>query len=134
MGPTEERGAALWVGYDLDGVDDDLMHLGLLKADDETAARHGVTTFMKTDLGDTREMTIEEIKTAAAELAMALRAAGPEPISAPLRKRLIAVRAALFQRGVFDPVLVRFDTASAPRASNDEIAAELAKIAESLGG
>ena len=41
-------------------------------------------------------MTIEEIKTAAAELAMTLQAAGPEPISAPLRKRLIAVRAALF--------------------------------------
>ena len=79
-------------------------------------------------------MTIEEIKTAAAELAMALQAAGPELISAPLRKRLIAVRAALFQRGVFDPVLVRFDTASAPRASNSEIAAELTKLAESLGG
>jgi hypothetical protein len=50
MGPTEERGAALWVGYDLDGVDDDLTHLGLLKVDDDTAARHGVSTFMKTDL------------------------------------------------------------------------------------
>ena len=50
MGPTEERGAALWVGYDLDGVDDDLAHLGLLKADDDTAARPGVSTFMKTDL------------------------------------------------------------------------------------
>jgi len=50
MGPTEERGAALWVGYDLDGVDDDLAHLGLLKADDDTAARHGVSTFMKTNL------------------------------------------------------------------------------------
>ena len=36
--------------------------------------------------------------------------------------------------GVFDPVLVRFDTASAPRASNSEIAEELAKLAESLGG
>jgi hypothetical protein len=50
MGPTEERGAALWVGYDLDGVDDDLTHLGLEKVDDETAARHGVTAFVKTDL------------------------------------------------------------------------------------
>ncbi|HYU26147.1 MAG TPA: hypothetical protein VEO74_13150 [Thermoanaerobaculia bacterium] len=77
-------------------------------------------------------MTIEEIKAAAAEVAAALNAAGEEPIGAPLRKRLIAVRAALFQRGVFDPVLVRFDTASAPRASNGEIAAELVKIAESL--
>ncbi|HEY6139342.1 MAG TPA: hypothetical protein VI670_16390 [Thermoanaerobaculia bacterium] len=50
MGPTEERGAALWVGYDLDGVDDDLTHLGLMKVDDETAARYGVTAFVKTDL------------------------------------------------------------------------------------
>jgi hypothetical protein len=50
MGPTEERGAALWVGYDLAGVDDDLSHLGLRKVDDEEAARHGVTSFVKTDL------------------------------------------------------------------------------------
>ena len=77
-------------------------------------------------------MTIEEIKAAAAELAMALQAADGEPISAPVRKRFIALRAALFQRGIFDPVLVRFDTASASRASNSEIAAELAKLAESL--
>ncbi|HYU26148.1 MAG TPA: hypothetical protein VEO74_13155 [Thermoanaerobaculia bacterium] len=49
MGPTEERGATLWVGYDLDGVDDDLTHLGLLKVDDDTAARHGVTTFSAAD-------------------------------------------------------------------------------------
>ncbi len=49
MGPTEERGAALWVGYDLGGVDDDLAHLGLLKVDDETAARYGVTTFIEAD-------------------------------------------------------------------------------------
>ncbi|HEV2721068.1 MAG TPA: hypothetical protein VG323_13690 [Thermoanaerobaculia bacterium] len=50
MGPTEERGAALWVGYDLDGVDDDLTHLGLIKADDEMARRYGVTVFVKTSL------------------------------------------------------------------------------------
>lgn len=49
MGPTEERGAALWVGYDLDGVDGDLSHLGLLEVDDETAARHGVTEFLAAD-------------------------------------------------------------------------------------
>jgi hypothetical protein len=51
MGPTEERGAALWVGYDLDGVDGDLSHLGLIRVDDdEEAARRGVTTFLKTEL------------------------------------------------------------------------------------
>jgi len=50
MGPTEERGAALWVGYELDGVDGDLSHLGLIRVDDEEAARRGVTTFVKADL------------------------------------------------------------------------------------
>lgn len=55
MGPTEERGAALWVGYELDGVDADLTHLGLLKVDDEEAARRGVTTFVKTDLSKIAE-------------------------------------------------------------------------------
>jgi len=50
MGPTEERGAALWVGYDLASVDDDLSEFGLLKADDETAARHGVTSFTPAEL------------------------------------------------------------------------------------
>jgi len=50
MGPTEERGAALWVGYDLDGVDGDLSHLGLIKVDDEEAARRGVTVFREIDL------------------------------------------------------------------------------------
>jgi hypothetical protein len=51
MGPTEERGAALWVGYDLDGVDDDLSQHGLIKVDtEEEAARYGVTTFLPADL------------------------------------------------------------------------------------
>jgi hypothetical protein len=49
-----------------------------------------------------------------------------------LRVRFIAVRAALFQRGVYDPVLVRFDTATVPQASTRQIAEELAKLAESL--
>jgi hypothetical protein len=75
-------------------------------------------------------MTIEEIKAAAAETAAALQTA--ETMPAEVRARFIAVRTALFQRGVFDPVLVRFDSATAPRATNGEIAAELAKIAESL--
>lgn len=91
-------------------------------------------------------MTTEEIKAAAAELAGALQAAGgtAEPIGGTgggslhrglpeeLRARFVALRTALFQRGVFDPVLVRFDTASVAQAPNSEIAAELTKIAESL--
>ena len=34
LGPSEERGYAMWVGYDIVGVDDDLSSLGLLKVDD----------------------------------------------------------------------------------------------------
>jgi hypothetical protein len=43
LGPSEERGYAMWVGYDIVGVDDDLSHLGLLKFDE--ADDHGVTGF-----------------------------------------------------------------------------------------
>jgi hypothetical protein len=49
-----------------------------------------------------------------------------------LRSRLIDVRAALFQRGIYDPVLVRFDSATAPPASNQEIADQLTTIAGTL--
>ena len=34
LGPTEERGFALWVGYEIEGVGDDLSYAGLVKVDD----------------------------------------------------------------------------------------------------
>jgi len=43
LGPSEERGYAMWVGYEIAGVDDDLSHLGLLKV--EEANDRGVTSF-----------------------------------------------------------------------------------------
>jgi hypothetical protein len=53
IGPTEERGFALWVGYDIDGVSDDLSADGLICVDawseDELRAR-GVTTFTSATL------------------------------------------------------------------------------------
>lgn len=49
-----------------------------------------------------------------------------------LRQRFIDVRAALFQRGIYDPVLVRFDSATAAPASVGEVAEELEKVAGSL--
>ena len=49
MGPTEERGFAVWVGYEVDGVDDDLSEHGLIRVDDDADA-HGVTTFTPIDL------------------------------------------------------------------------------------
>ena len=48
------------------------------------------------------------------------------------REGFIDVRAALFQRGIYDPVLVRFDTATVTQASTQQIAEQLAVVAESL--
>jgi hypothetical protein len=49
-----------------------------------------------------------------------------------VRKNFIDLRGELFERGVYDPVLVRFDTATAPQAETRKIAEQLSAIAESL--
>lgn len=49
VGPTEERGFAVWAGYDIVGVDDDLSSMGLIRVDDwtdEQLEEHGVDAFM----------------------------------------------------------------------------------------
>jgi hypothetical protein len=89
----------------------------------------------------------EELKQEALAVAEALQAASSDsdqPIAntgggsrhrglpEDLRLRFIGVRAALFTRGIYDPVLVRFDTATAPQATTREIAEELATVAASL--
>jgi hypothetical protein len=73
---------------------------------------------------------VEELKTLAAAVAEEMKSAGE--VSPDLRRRFIEVRAALFQRGIYDPVLVRFDSATAPAAGIPEIAGQLAAIAASL--
>lgn len=49
-GPTEERGFAIWAGYDIVGVDEDLSAHGLVNVEswreDEIEAR-GVRTFLR---------------------------------------------------------------------------------------
>ncbi len=77
-------------------------------------------------------MTNDELKAEAAEVARVLRAAGDDTLPQDLRKRFIAVRAELFQRGIYDPILVRFDSATVAQASIGEIADQLAAVAESL--
>lgn len=55
LGPSEERGFALWVGYDIAGVDDDLSAAGLTKVEgwtDKELARYGVTAFARVELED----------------------------------------------------------------------------------
>jgi hypothetical protein len=76
-------------------------------------------------------IAIPELKKLAVEVAEGLRTA-TEPVGDPLRASFIEVRSALFQRGIYDPVLGRFDTASAPKASPSEIADQLTTLAESL--
>lgn len=49
-----------------------------------------------------------------------------------LRQQFIDVRAALFTLGIYDPVLVRFDTATVAQAPTIEIAERLAALAETL--
>ena len=65
-----------------------------------------------------------------ADVALAMRES--ETLSSELRKRFIAVRSALIQRGIFDPVLARFDTVTVSRASVQEIADQLDAIAANL--
>ena len=48
MGPTEERGFAIWVGYDIDGVAGDLSEHELINVDgwsEEQLAAYGVSAF-----------------------------------------------------------------------------------------
>lgn len=88
-------------------------------------------------------MTLKELAEHTAE-ALQAAASSTEPIPntgggsrhrglpEDLRQRFIDVRAALFARGIFDPVLVRFDTATAPQAPTGEIAERLAALADAL--
>ncbi|HYC91572.1 MAG TPA: hypothetical protein VEO54_20300 [Thermoanaerobaculia bacterium] len=72
---------------------------------------------------------LDVLKQQAAEVAAAMQSG---EMSAALRERFVNIRAALFQRGIFDPVLVRFDSATAPRATAQEIAEQLATVATNL--
>lgn len=76
-------------------------------------------------------MTTQDFKKAAAELAAALTAGGAT-ITPELRAQFIALRTALFERGVYDPVLARFDSATVAQATPAEIAQQLEKVAEAL--
>lgn len=71
---------------------------------------------------------MEELKAAMLEIASELKRI-PGEVPENLRLRFIEVRSQLFTRGIYDPVLARFDSATVPRASNEEIAEELEKLA-----
>lgn len=75
-------------------------------------------------------LPIEEVKSEAAAIARDMKNASDIPPA--LRARFITIRAALFQRGIYDPVLVRFDSATVSHASVTEIADQLEKVAANL--
>jgi hypothetical protein len=55
LGPSEERGFALWAGYELVDVDDDLSSAGLLRVDDLPEGeleRLGVVAFARVEPDD----------------------------------------------------------------------------------
>ena len=55
LGPSEERGFAMWVGYELEAIDEDLSASGLIRVDGWTAeqlAEYGVATFAHVPAGD----------------------------------------------------------------------------------
>ena len=54
-GPTEERGFAIWAGYDIVGFDADLSAQGLLNVEgwsDEELAARGVVAFLRVEPDD----------------------------------------------------------------------------------
>ena len=71
-----------------------------------------------------------DLKADAQRLAEELKAAGT--VSPELRRRVIEVRTALNRRGIYDPLLGRFDSATVPQASPAEVADQLALLAASL--
>ena len=89
-------------------------------------------------------LTLDQLKAEALRVADELKSAGGVAPAAsgggsrqrglpePLRTRFVDVRAALFQRGIYDPVLVRFDSATAPQATTAEVAEQLATVANNL--
>ncbi|HEX8252947.1 MAG TPA: hypothetical protein VF846_07370 [Thermoanaerobaculia bacterium] len=76
-------------------------------------------------------IAIPELKKLAESVAEEMKSAA-SPLEGPVRGRFIEVRSALFQRGIYDPVLVRFDSATAPKASLEEVAEQLATVANAL--
>ena len=55
LGPSEERGFAMWAGYDIVGIDHDLSGSGFVNVDGWTAeqlAPYGVVSFIRVEPGD----------------------------------------------------------------------------------
>jgi hypothetical protein len=72
---------------------------------------------------------LEQLKEMAAAVAEEMKSGAMSP---QLRERFIEVRAALFQRGIYDPVLVRFDSFTVAQAPPQEVGEQLTTVAGAL--
>lgn len=57
LGPSEERGFQLWVGYDVDGLVEGAEDLGLIRVDDWTEERLG-----EVGVAAFKKVTVEELE------------------------------------------------------------------------
>src|SRR5687767_14604748 len=101
---------------------------------------------MKVEGATHTAMTTDQIRSLATEVAAELKTVNEssEKLSGsgggsrhrglpePLRTRFIAVRTELFRRGLYDPVLVRFDTATVAQAPVADVAERLEQIAATV--
>jgi hypothetical protein len=61
LGPSEERGFSMWVGYEIAGRSNDLTAYGFINVDnwsDEKLAAYGVTTFASVDVSGYEKLGI----------------------------------------------------------------------------
>jgi hypothetical protein len=91
-------------------------------------------------------MTADQIRSLATAVASELKMANESPekltgsgggsrhrgLPEALRNKFIAVRTELFRRGLYDPVLVRFDTATVAQAPIAEVAERLEQVAAAI--
>lgn len=75
-------------------------------------------------------ITNHDLRHEATELGKALQSA--TTFTPDARARVIALRTCLFERGLYDPILGRLDSATVAQPSVSEIAQQLTKIAEAL--
>jgi hypothetical protein len=75
---------------------------------------------------------MKDLKAAARVVAEEMKSAGPGPLPPDLRRRFLDVRTALFRRGMYDPILARFDSATVPQATAAEVAERLGVLIAAL--
>ena len=94
----------------------------------------GPITMSREELKERATRVAEALKSASGASDKNLAGGGSRQRGLPeeLRAGFVDVRAALFQRVIFDPVLVLFDSATAAPASNAELAERLSAVAQIL--